>query len=80
MNSWIASSSDSSAECSSELDSSVLFPFKLASITGTKGGGDGGKEGGHEKGRKCLKQWDQFITFLMILYFFFRFVYCSDTI
>ena len=34
-------------------------------------GGDGGEEGGHEKGRKCLKQWDQFITFLMILYFFF---------
>ena len=33
--------------------------------------GDGGEEGGHEKGRKCLKQWDQFITFLMILYFFF---------
>ena len=35
------------------------------------GWGDGGEEGGHEKGRKCLKQWDQFITFLMILYFFF---------
>ena len=37
------------------------------------GGGMGGwgEEGGHEKGRKCLKQWDQFITFLMILYFFF---------
>ena len=48
---------------------------------GEEGGwGDGGEEGGHEKGRKCLKQWDQFITFLMILYFFFRFVYCSDTI
>ena len=43
-------------------------------------GGGWGEEGGHEKGRKCLKQWDQFITFLMILYFFFRFVYCSDTI
>ena len=39
---------------------------------GEEGGwGDGGEEGGHEKGRKCLKQWDQFITFLMILYFFF---------
>ena len=33
--------------------------------------GGWGEEGGHEKGRKCLKQWDQFITFLMILYFFF---------